>query len=62
MNHRVKQLRLNAGISQKEMARRLSISVIHLNRVENGKRELGIMLAYRIAHILNCSIDDIFLK
>lgn len=61
MKNRVKQLRLDLRITQAELARRLDISVYHLNKIENHQKKLTYSLASRIAKELNCSIGQIFL-
>ena len=62
VKHRVKQLREERGITQKDLAERIKISEFHMNRIENGKRGLNVKLAIQIAEELGVTIDDIFLK
>jgi len=47
--------RINAGISQKELARRVRISLRHLQRLEaSPSREPKITTLYRLAWALGC--------
>lgn len=48
-------------MTQRELAEKVGISHTYLSNIENGKRPLSITLASRIAKVLRCSRDDIFL-
>lgn len=37
----LRQLRLDAGLTQREMAKRLHLSIGALSRLENGKRKIS---------------------
>jgi len=59
--NRVKELRKSKNISQKNLAQMVGISATHLNRVENDSNKLPFPLASRIAEVLGCSMEEIFL-
>lgn len=59
---RVRQLRMAAGMLQKELATRVGMQIEYLSKIESGKlpppSESKIQA---IAEILNCSIDELLL-
>jgi putative transcriptional regulator len=62
LENNIKKIREQKGISQTDMATSLKISKYYFNRIENGKVDLPITLAARIAKFLDSSLDEIFLK
>ncbi len=60
MVNKIKKTRLEKGISQHELAQILNISVSYLNKVERGNRIPSLMLAVRIANVLDISVDELF--
>lgn len=52
----------NPKMEQRELAKRLNISVWHLNKIENHKKPLTLNLALNIAEIFNVTLNDIFFK
>ncbi len=62
MNNRIKQRRKELNMTQEELAEKLGITVNWLSKIENGKVDPRLSLAYRISHYLDCRIDDIFLE
>jgi putative transcriptional regulator len=61
MNNRLKEVRLEKGLSQKDLALLLEITPSYLNKIERGKQDPRVSLAVRIATILDCRVEDIFL-
>jgi len=49
-------------MEQQELAKRLNISVWHLNKIENHKKPLTLTLAMNIAEIFNVTLNDIFFE
>jgi len=49
-------------MGQQELAKRLNISVWHLNKIENHKKPLTLTLAINIAEIFNVTLNDIFFE
>lgn len=62
MKNNIKKIRESRNISKDDLALRLRISKTHLTKVENGERKCPISLAVRIAEVLDCSLDEIFLS
>ncbi len=61
MPNRIKERREELGLSQKQLAEMLRLSVSYLNKIENERRNIGVVLAIRIARALDSSVEEIFL-
>lgn len=61
MKQTMKQLRRSKGITQKEMAQKLKISVYAYQKMECCPAESEIKLLLAVANILNVPVTDIFL-
>ena len=48
----IRRLRLSKGIGQRELARQVGVSFVHLNRIEKGHTDLSMEMADRIAGAL----------
>ena len=53
-------IRKSKGISQKEFAKTINVSIPTVSRYENGTRTPSIQTAKRIAEALRCTIDELF--
>ncbi|WP_187441984.1 helix-turn-helix transcriptional regulator [Sutcliffiella horikoshii] len=62
MGNNIKELREDLSLSQKDLARKLKISEYYMNKIENGKENPSVRLAIRMAHILNCRVEDLFFE
>lgn len=60
MKNRIKELREEKKLTQKELASEVGVSRQAINAVENGKFEPSIWLAYDLATFFEQSIEDIF--
>ncbi|MBS4173516.1 helix-turn-helix transcriptional regulator [Bacillus sp. FJAT-49736] len=60
MVNRIKDYRTRNGISPKELAKLVDISVSHLRKIERGEGTPSLKLAVRIAKALGCTLDDLF--
>jgi transcriptional regulator with XRE-family HTH domain/mannose-6-phosphate isomerase-like protein (cupin superfamily) len=58
---RIRQARLHAGITVRELARRLGVSASFVSQLENGKSQPSVSTLYALAHCLGESIDRLFL-
>ncbi len=58
---RVKNLRIENGIAQTELARAIGVSQTHLSNIETGKVGLTTENLVKLAEVLNCSLDEILL-
>ena len=58
----IKKLRLQAGMSQEQLAAAAGVSRISIVRYESGERFPDVDVAARIAKVLNCKVDDLINK
>lgn len=56
---KLKKLRNEVGMSQKDLAERLGVSDTVIVNYENGKKNPNLKRLVQMAEILNCSLDDI---
>ena len=56
---RLRAAREKVGLTQVALAERTGISLAHLNRVENARREPGIKAIIKIARALNTTASDL---
>ena len=61
MNNKVKLLRLEKGLKQKEMAELLEMNHSTYVSKELGDRRFNIYEAIKLAEIFDCNVEDIFL-
>jgi len=61
MENRLAELRLAAGWTQGELARRLGVSRQTINAVETDKYDPSLPLALRLAKLFGCAVPDIFI-
>lgn len=61
MNNRIRELREREGLSQGELGLRLEVSRQTINALETGKYDPSLPLAFRIARLFACRIEDVFL-
>lgn len=61
MNNRLRELRERHGWSQGELATQLDVSRQTINALETGKYDPSLPLAFRIARLFSCRIEDVFL-
>lgn len=59
---KLKARRVELGITQKEMANRLGITIMSYNFKENGKREFDATEVSAILNILQSKYEDIFMQ
>ena len=56
---KLKNLRISAGLTQEELARKCGITKQNISRYENSKREPNIRTAKIIADALNVALEDL---
>lgn len=56
----LKNIRLEKGLTQNELAAMLNITVSYLSKIENEKKLPNVLLAIRLANALDCNVEDIF--
>jgi len=60
MKNALKDLRATKGWSQSEVADRLNVSRQTVNALETGRYDPSLPLAFAIAKLFKCRIEDIF--
>ena len=61
MKNRLEEFRLHHGWTQQEVADRVAVSRQTINSLENGRYNPSILLAFRLAHLFQTSIEAIFI-
>ena len=56
---RIREIRVQKGVQQKELATSLGIAANTLSQYETGKREPDIKTMEKIADVLNVTVDDL---
>jgi transcriptional regulator with XRE-family HTH domain/quercetin dioxygenase-like cupin family protein len=57
---RLKDVRLHAGMSLRELARQAEVSPSFISQIENGKSQPSVASLYTLARLLSVSIDELF--
>ena len=60
MKNRIKVMRAERDWSQQVLADRLDVSRQTINSIERGKYDPSLPLAFAIAKIFECAIEDVF--
>ncbi len=60
MKNHIPQLRADRGWSQAELAERLGVSRQTVNALERGRYDPSLPLAFSLARLFGCMIEDIF--
>lgn len=61
MKSKVKSLREEQGLTQKELGAAVGVSRQAINAIETGKYDPSIQLAYQLARFFNLSIEKLFI-
>ncbi|AUN15994.1 hypothetical protein RSJ16_07525 [Paraclostridium sordellii] len=62
MRNNLFHIRKELKISQENLAKKVGISRTYLSKIENGHSNPSTEITYKIANVLNTSIEDIFFK
>ncbi len=60
MKSRLRDLRTQQGWSQGDMADKLAVSRQTVNAIETEKYDPSLPLAFKIAKLFGCTIEDVF--
>jgi putative transcriptional regulator len=60
MNNRLRVLRAEKGWSQEELGGRAGVSRQAINAVETGRYDPSLPLAFKLARLFGCHIEEIF--
>lgn len=61
MKNRIKELRIELGIKQQELADKVSVSSRTIISLEKQQYNPSVLLAYRISSVFNLSIEEVFI-
>lgn len=59
LGHNLARLRLQAGLSQDQLAEKADLDRTHLSGIERGVRNPGIKVVIRLARALGVSVDQL---
>ena len=54
----IKKIRIQKGVSQIELAKKIGVSQTHMSNIENGNTGISLWTAVKISRVLECSIDQ----
>ncbi len=60
LGERLKDLRVGAGLSLRELARQAKVSPSFVSQIENGKSKPSVATLYSFSQLLGVSIDELF--
>ena len=60
MKNSVRELRAEKGWSQADLAEKLNVSRQTVNAIETGRYDPSLPLAFAIARLFKCKVEDIF--
>jgi putative transcriptional regulator len=60
MNNRIKEYRVRFNLTQEDLAKRVNVRRETIVFLEKNKYNPSLRLAYDIAKVFECSIEDIF--
>jgi len=61
LKNRLEEIRKMRGIKQEDLALALEVSRQTIGSLENGRYNPSILLAFKIAHYFNMTIEEIFI-
>lgn len=61
MKNRIKVLRAERDWTQADLAKELSVSRQTINAIEKGKFDPSLPLAFSVARLFKCKIEDVFI-
>jgi putative transcriptional regulator len=62
VNNHLRILRAERGWSQQDLAQQLEVSRQSVNAIETGRYDPSLPLAFKIAELFGCAIEDIFVS
>jgi putative transcriptional regulator len=60
MKNRIKEYRKQKGISQETLSKKLNVSRQTINAIENNKYDPTLTLAFKLAHLFDTTVDELF--
>lgn len=60
MKNNILKLRKNKGLTQEQLAKKSRVSRQTINAIENDRYDPTLRLAFKIAEVLQSTVDDVF--
>ncbi|MBO0588963.1 helix-turn-helix transcriptional regulator [Sporosarcina sp. E16_8] len=60
MNNLIKEMRTTMGLTQDDLSEKLEVSRQTIISLEKGRYNPSLTLAFKLAKLFNCRIEDIF--
>lgn len=60
MKNNILKLRKNKGLTQEQLAKKCRVSRQTINAIENDRYDPTLRLAFKIAEVLQSTVDDVF--
>ena len=60
LNNLIKEMRTAMGLTQDDLAEKLEVSRQTIISLEKGRYNPSLLLAFKIAALFNCRIEDVF--
>jgi len=61
MTVKLREIRVQLNITQEELAKRVGVSRQTINYIERGRYKPTVLLALKIAKVLNRNVEEIFI-
>lgn len=61
MKNKILELRKKKGLTQDVLAKKCNVSRQTINAIENNRYDPTLQLAFKIANVLNTTVDGVFL-
>lgn len=61
MENRIRELRNDRGFTQQQLAELVNVSSRTIISLEKGQYNPSVLLAYKLAFVFECAIEDVFL-
>ena len=62
MNNNIRQYRKDKNMSQEELAKMCKVSRQTINAIENNKYDPTLSLAFKLAKVLQVTVDELFIS
>jgi len=62
MKNNVKRYRKMLKLRQEDLAEELSVTRQTINHIENGRNDPSLRLAFRLAKVFNCRVEELFIE
>jgi len=60
VKNKILKLRKNKGLTQEQLAKKCRVSRQTINAIENDRYDPSLRLAFKIAEVLQSTVDDVF--